>query len=111
MIIDIVTEAGRAVRVLAEHAAKINPGGIRKNDPIPIDLQSPLSIPNRGVVGADQPRSLRYQEILACRGVLYIRRDQSLQFSWQIRIDLLFEHSGNFPSSFGLVFGKGHCPC
>ena len=53
----------------------------RENDSLPRDEDSRLSILDRGRVLANQPRALRYQQVVACPAVIYVLTNLSGDFA------------------------------
>ena len=70
MVVDLVLEAGKALRVGAGLALQHDRAAVRHDQPRPDQEHAILSERNLAVVGADQLRALRDEEILAGRAVI-----------------------------------------
>jgi len=102
MSIHLIAEPRVSVGVEADHSIEIDGGSVRENNAVPGNLDAVLPIRHSRIVLAGQPGALRNQQVHPGRGIVHIRRDESLQFAWKIGIQRLFQNCRDFPSSFDL---------
>ena len=98
MVIDVVTEAGIAVRIQSNHAVDIHGRRIRKNDPVPDHLNAILAVGNPRVVFPNQAGALWDQQVEASRGIENVGTDQRLDVTGKVGIQALFQDGGDLPA-------------
>src|SRR5713226_3903218 len=85
MVIDLVLEAGESLRVCTGLALQHDGAPVRHDQPRPDQEHAILSERDLTVIGADELRSLRDEEIPAGWAVVDVLGHLSCDLAWEIR--------------------------